>query len=273
MMDASHLAAARTFRTADPGQYPELAGYSVDQIYKDTIGGGALYLAARIARPMDLQPGQIVLDMGCGHGTTSVFLARCFGVRVVAVDLWTPIDSACRKIEENDLRDRITPLHLDMREPLPFPAGYFDAVFCMNSLSFYGGSVEFLRRLLTHVKPGGVLSVGMETLGEEMSPEERRNPPAVYNWLLPDGTNVWDADFSKMQWPGFWKSLFEDTGMLDVLDCREVEDAAVLYEDMVLHQIARGDDPHDIGLYIDQILFSRESRPRMTLFTISARKR
>jgi len=61
-----------------------------------------------------------------------------------------------------------------------------------------------------------------------------------------DGTNVWEADFSKMQWPGFWKSLFEDTGLLDVLDCREVEDAAVLYEDMVLHRIARGDDPHEI---------------------------
>jgi SAM-dependent methyltransferase len=271
-MDTSRLAATRTFRTVDPDIYPELAGYTVDQIYEDTIGGGALYLAARIARPMGLQPGKIVLDMGCGHGTTSVFLARRYGVRVVAVDLWTPIDSAYRKIEENGLRDRITPLHLDMREPLPFPTGYFDAVFCMNSLNFYGGSVEFLRRLLTHVKPGGVLSVGMETLGEEMSPEERRNPPSVYNWLLPNGTNVWEADFSKMRWPGWWKSLFEDTGMLDVLDCREAEDAAVLYEDMVLHQIARGDDPHDIGLYIDQILFSREHRPRMTLFTISARR-
>jgi SAM-dependent methyltransferase len=271
-MDESRQAAIRTFRTTDRCLYPELAGYTAEQIYEDTIGGGALYLAARIARPMDLQPGQIVLDMGCGHGTTSVFLARSFGVRVVAVDLWTPVDSAYRKIAGYGLRDRITPLHLDVRQPLPFPAGYFDAVFCMNSLSFYGGSVEFLRRLLSHVKMGGVFSVGMETLGEEMSPEERRNPPDVYNWCLPDGTNVWEADFSQVRWPGFWKSLFEDTGLLDVLDCREVEDAAVLYEDMVLHRIARGDDPHEIGLYIDQIMFSRERRPRMTLFTISARK-
>ena len=48
--------ALRTFRMPDLANYPELAGYTREQIYDETIGGGALYLAARMVRTMDLQP-------------------------------------------------------------------------------------------------------------------------------------------------------------------------------------------------------------------------
>ena len=68
--------ALKTFRSPDLSNYPELAGYTREQIYDETIGGGALYLAARMVRTMDLHPGQLVLDLGCGHGATSMFLAR-----------------------------------------------------------------------------------------------------------------------------------------------------------------------------------------------------
>src|SRR5512137_2407652 len=77
-------------RSPDAAAYPELAGYSREEIYRDCFGGGALYLAARMVRTMTLRPGDIVLDLGCGKGETSIFLVRHFGVKVVAVDLWTP---------------------------------------------------------------------------------------------------------------------------------------------------------------------------------------
>ena len=44
---------------------------------------------------------------------------------------------------------------MDITGRLPFAAEYFDAIFCMNSFSFYGGSVEFLQHLLKHLKPAG----------------------------------------------------------------------------------------------------------------------
>jgi len=127
-MDESRQAAIRTFRAADRSLYPELAGYTSGQIYEDTIGGGALYLAARINPPDGPPAGPDRARHGLrprhdlGVSCTKFRRAR------VAVDLWTPIDSAYRKITEYGLRDRITPLHLDVRQPLPFPAGYFDAV-------------------------------------------------------------------------------------------------------------------------------------------------
>lgn len=41
-----------------------------------------------------LAPGSLVLDLGSGRGLTSAFLARHWGVRVVAADLWgNPADA------------------------------------------------------------------------------------------------------------------------------------------------------------------------------------
>jgi len=105
-------------------------------------------LATHVVRTMDLRQGDIVLDLGCGRGETCIFLAKHFGARIVAVDLWTPATYLGDKFAARGYRQQITPLHLDVTHELPFAEGYFDAIFCMNSLSFYGGSVEFLHHLL-----------------------------------------------------------------------------------------------------------------------------
>src|SRR5512139_1125174 len=152
------------YRSPNRADYPELQGYTRDEIYEDCLGGGALYLAARMVRTMRLSPGAIVLDLGCGKGTTSMFLVRHFEARVIALDLWTGATFLDRKFSARGYRDRIVPLQMDITERLPFADEYFDAIFCMNSLSFYGGSVGFLEHLLKHLKQGGQFAVGMETL-------------------------------------------------------------------------------------------------------------
>ena len=266
---------ATNYRSPDRAEYPELDGYTRDEIYEDSLGGGALYLAARMARTMRVSPGDIVLDLGCGKGATSIFLARHFGARLVAVDLWTEATFLDRKFSARGYRDRVVPLHLDATAPLPFGDGYFDAVFCMNSLSFYGGSVQFLQHLLKHLKSGGQLVVGMETLNDEFSPEERRNPPAVFSYNLPppyDDVNVWDEDFSKMHSPAWWENLFRESGLLRVETCFELQDAEVLYEDLVKYQIEHDLDPDDVQISIQQIEYGRLHRPAKTLFVLTAVK-
>lgn len=264
---------ATNYRSPNCVDYPELQGYTRDEIYEDCLGGGALYLAAKMARNLRLNPGDIVLDLGCGKGTTSVFLARHFGAWVVAVDLWTDATFLNQKFTAHGYRGRIVPLQLDATKPLPFANGYFDAVFCMNSLSFYGGSVGFLQHLLKHLKRDGQLVVGMETFNAEFSPEERLNPPAVFNYNLPpplEHINVWQDDFSKMHSPRWWKSLFLHSGLLVVESCCELEDAEVLYEDLVKYQIEHDLDRADVQVSIQQIEYGRAHRPAKTLFVLTA---
>jgi cyclopropane fatty-acyl-phospholipid synthase-like methyltransferase len=261
------------YRSPDPADYPELAGYTRDEIYFDSFGGGAMYLAARMVRTMRLRQGDIVLDLGCGKGETSIFLARHFGVRVVAVDLWTPATFLSEKLATRGYRDHITPLNLDITERLPFAEHYFDALFCMNSFSFYGGSPEFLNHLLPHLRPGGQLAIGSEVLSGEFTSEQLTSPPAVYHYFLP-GTDVdvWQEDFAKMHSPAWWEQFFTGSGLLAVRHCQELPDAVVLYEDLVKYQVEHDLDPHDVDISIQQIEWGRSYRPYKTLFTITARK-
>ena len=160
------------FQPPDRAGYPELAEYTRDELYEDFFGGGGLYLAAQMARTLRLKPGDSVLDLGCGKGPTSIFLAKHFGAKVIAVDLWTSATFLNDKFTARGYRDRIVPLNLDITHELPFADRYFDAIFCLNSFNFYGGSVEFLAHLVKHLKPGGQICLGSEVLSDEFTAEQ-----------------------------------------------------------------------------------------------------
>jgi SAM-dependent methyltransferase len=267
--------AKATFRSPNLDDYPELKGYTREQIYDETIGGGALYLAAKMVRSMNLKPGDVVLDLGCGKGATSMFLARHFGVQVVAVDWWTPATYLNERFTARGYRDRIVPLNLDITQSLPFAEGYFDAIFGMNSFSFYGGRIGFLQHLLKHLRGDGLLCIGSEVLSDEFTAAQLQDPPYVYSFKLPppnENVDVFEDDFKKQHTPGWWKSLFESSGLLQVLSCQELADAEILYEDLVLYNIEHGLDPEDVEISIAQLEYGRQQRPHKSLFTITARK-
>ena len=229
-----------------------------------------------MVRTMRLQAGDIVLDLGCGKGRASIFLAKHFGVRVVAVDLWTSATFLNDKFTAHGYRDRIVPLHLDVTQELPFADDYFDAIFCMNSFNFYGGNIEFLRHMLRHLKTGGQLCIGSEVLTDEFTAEQLKNPPYVYAFNLPppnEDINVFDGDFSKQHTPAWWRKLFEESRLCKVeVVAHELEDAEILYEELIRYQVEHDIDAFDVQISIDQLAWGRTNGPRKSLFVITAHK-
>lgn len=263
------------FRTPDRAQYPELNEYSREECYQDFFGAGGLYLATQMVRTLRLKPNDMVLDLGCGKGATSIFLARHYGVRVVALDLWTSAEYLKEKFHAQRYADRISPIQMDATQPLPFPEHYFDAIFCMNSFNFYGGCVGFLKHLLRHLKPGGQLCIGSEVLSAEFTAEQIANPPPVYSFRLPppnEQVDVFEDDFKKQHTPVWWKHLFEFSGLLHVECCYELEDADVIYEELVRYEHEHNIDPFDVQICLDQIEWGRAHQPYKTLFVLTARK-
>lgn len=263
------------FRVPDRSQYPELDGYTRDELYEDCFGGGGLYLAARMARTLKLHAGDIVLDLGCGKGSTSIFLAKHFGVKLIALDLWTSAAFLHQKFVQRGYGDCIVPLNLDVTNELPFATDYFDAIFCMNSFSFYGGSIEFLQHLLKHLKSGGQLCIGSEVLSDEFTPEQLQNPPQVYAFQLPppnEHVNVFEGDFKKQHTPQWWRDLFEASGLLHVEHCAELEDADILYEELVYYEYKHNLDPFDVEMCLQQMEWGKLHRPRKSLFVLTARR-
>jgi cyclopropane fatty-acyl-phospholipid synthase-like methyltransferase len=263
-------------RAPDRSRYPELDGYTRDELYEDCQGGGGLYLACRMARSMRLKSGNIVLDLGCGKGATSIFLARHYGVQVIALDLWTTATFLDQKFSSLGYRDRIIPLNMDATQPLPFAEHYFDAVYCMNSFNFYGGNLDFLRHLLQHVKPGGQLCIGSEVLTREFTPEQLQNPPYVYAFHLPppnEHVNVFEGDFLKQHTPAWWRDLFENSGLLQVETCEHLDDADLLFEEMLYHEYEFDLDPFNVQICLQQMEWDHHYEPKRSLFVITAHGR
>jgi SAM-dependent methyltransferase len=264
-----------TFRAPDRVQYPELQEYSRQECYQDFFGGGGLYLAARMARTMCLKADDLVLDLGCGKGSTSLFLAKHYGVRVIALDLWTSAEFLRQKFTSQGYGEQITPVQMDVTEPLPFPIDYFNSIFCMNSFNFYGGHHAFLAHLLKHLKSGGELCIGSEVLTAEFTETQIAHPPQVYAFRLPspnEHVNVFEDDFKKQHTPSWWRDLFQSSGLLQVEFCSELEDADILYEELVRYEHEENIDPFDVQVCLDQIEWGRSHQPRKSLFVLTARK-
>lgn len=52
---------------------------------ENMMGPNAWFVAEELTADLSLKNGMRVLDLGCGRGLTSVFLAEKFGVQVFAV--------------------------------------------------------------------------------------------------------------------------------------------------------------------------------------------
>ncbi len=210
-------------------KYQELKCLSDAGIYNDFIGCGGLYLASEMVRKMNLKKGDIVLDLGCGMGETSIYLAKNFGVTVIGVDFWNPAAQLLEKAQNNGVSDKVVPLQIDITQNIPFSDNYFDAIFCMNSLFMFGENKEFLDRLIATLKVGGTLCVGSESFNKEPSFTSIEDVPTVYSfdWHW----KVWEECYSKYHSPNWWRSHIGSIDSLKVTYCEELEDGRALFED------------------------------------------
>lgn len=190
------------FRRLNEAEYPELAGLTRAQIYDRKMGPGGLFLAARMTRTLSLRPANTVMDLGCGRGATSVFLARKFGVNVVAADWWISANELYSRTREPGLN--IFLMHLDVTQALPFAERSFDAIFCMDAIHYFGAKRGFLAHLLRHLKPHGRLVIGSPCFNQEFDSATLQNLPHEYD----DGTTLWREEFSKYHSPDWWADLF-----------------------------------------------------------------
>jgi len=74
------------------------------------MGPNALWLVKWLCEVLPLKPGMLVLDLGCGKAMTSIFLAREFGVRVWAADLWMSPDNNWRRVVAAGTADLVCPV-------------------------------------------------------------------------------------------------------------------------------------------------------------------
>jgi cyclopropane fatty-acyl-phospholipid synthase-like methyltransferase len=195
-----------------PERYPLSGGYDPQWLRALDMGPHPLWQLEGLLPELHLRPGERVLDLGCGKGATSVFLAREAGVEVMAVDLWTPEAELRTVMDVAGVADRVDVRQADARD-LPFAADEFDAVVSIDAFEYFGTDVWFLPGLLRLLRSGG--RIGISTPALRVDPYESA-PPAPVTAAVGGEAAAWHA-------PTWWQRHWELTGLLTGVTARMQE--------------------------------------------------
>jgi Cyclopropane fatty acid synthase and related methyltransferases len=205
------------------------------------MGPNSMWLLEDVCEHLDLKPGTRVLDLGCGKGLTSIFLAKEFGVTVYATDLWISATENYELFKTFGLEYQIIPIHAEAHN-LPYADEYFDAAISIDSYHYFGANDTYLPEYFARlVKHGGQFGIAAPGLTKELKGK------------IPDSMkSVWKEeqmdDLLTFRSVGWWKSTWEKSGLVDITSCGEIEDARTIWYDWA--KIARG----RLGFNDDELL-------------------
>jgi cyclopropane-fatty-acyl-phospholipid synthase len=142
-----------------------------------------------ICRKLRLEPGQRLLDIGCGWGGLIMHAAREYGVEALGITLSRPqADYANARIRESGLADRCRVEVLDYRE-VPLDEHY-DRLVSVGMFEHVGQAklAEYLGRSWRLLKPGGAfLNHGIAV---NANSQPATGPTFNDSYVFPDGELV-----------------------------------------------------------------------------------
>ncbi|MCL2762143.1 MAG: class I SAM-dependent methyltransferase [Treponema sp.] len=154
-----------------------------------------------------------ILDLGCGMGLSSLFLAKAFGVTVFATDLFADPTENDERFQSLGIADKIVPMLIDALQPLPFAKRYFDVIFSVGAYNMFGDNEEMLPKLISYVKKGGYIAVAFPGLKYEFGDNV---PPEMQPfWKYPDVARC----VRGIEW---WKELFGKAKGMEIVNVSEM---------------------------------------------------
>ena len=134
-----------------------------------------------------------VLDVGCGVGGTSIYLAKHAGARVTGVTISTAQVGMARAAADDAGVSAAVDFHegdgerLDELPALKGAAGTFDAVWISEALSHFVNKDRFFAHVHTFLKPGGKLVLADWFRADKLSKKHEKGVIAAieHGMLLP----------------------------------------------------------------------------------------
>jgi len=142
---------------------------------QDIIGLGEMHVRGHeatreLAMQLGLDHEKTVLDVGCGVGGPSRFLALQYGCRVVGVDLTAAFVEAARMLAERVKLDEFLAYEQADALNLPFADKSFDVVMTQHVQMNVADKTRFYAELFRVLKPGGRLGLYDLAAGEGGEP-------------------------------------------------------------------------------------------------------
>lgn len=106
-----------------------------------------------------IEEAHTVLNVGCGIGVGSVYLAKRYSCQVVGIDCSAQMIAwSCQRAREEGVADKVAFQVADLLA-LPFAANSFDLVFCESVLNFVANKAQAIQELERVTKPGGYVGI------------------------------------------------------------------------------------------------------------------
>lgn len=211
-------------------EFPRSNRYDPKRIIDDQMGLNPLWLTEWLCQNLDLQPGMRVLDLGCGKGLSSIFLAKEYALQVWATDLWIKASDNYKRIKADGLTNQVFPIHADARE-LPFAEEFFDAILCIDAYIYFGTDDLYLDYLHHFVKPGGQIGIVVPGFMQDVD-------GPLPQHLIP----FWAQECWTWHTVEWWQRLWSRTGLVEVELVERMPDCWKFWLDWKKARVAAGDD-------------------------------
>ena len=185
--------------------------------------------------PLQLTSDDLILDLGCGKGLTSLVIAKETGARVYANDLWISAEENEKRFEEWGVGGQVIPVCEDA-DRLHFEEKRFTALFSIDSYHYFAGSKGFFQeKILPFIKDGGVIFIGVPGLKDEY---EGRAEELLSDWL--------GDDAYMFKTPKTWKELIGSGDRVESVTTWEMECFDKAWNEWLAtdNEFAQGDKQH-----------------------------
>ena len=157
--------------------WAEDLGYPAEELA--AVPDAAVESFAGVANPWELgrlEPGERVLDLGCGAGTDTLVAAQMVGPegRVTGIDMTPEMLAKARGAADELGTENVELVEAEV-EQLPFPDASFDVVISNGVIDLIPDKDAVFAELFRVLVPGGRLQIADVTIQNPVSAEGRRN--------------------------------------------------------------------------------------------------
>jgi cyclopropane fatty-acyl-phospholipid synthase-like methyltransferase len=205
-------------------EYTKSRTYDRQFLLDNMMGPNAIKMLEELTElpgMLELKPEMRIMDLGCGRGLTSIFLAKEFGVQVFATDLWITATENFARIREAGLEQRVIPIHADVAH-LPYADEYFDAIISIDAYHYFGREEGFVdEKIAPLLKKGGKLAIVVPGLIKD-----------IHDNIPPEMLLSWNAEaIETLRSPKWWRKLLSKSERLELQAVGELKGFSECWND------------------------------------------
>lgn len=203
-------------------KYTRSEKYNAEEYMSRIMGPNPIKLEEELLHDDKIPRGATVMDLGSGQGVTSAFMAKEYGFRVFAADLWGSPTEVMNFLSSVGLStEQVIPLHADAQD-LPFAHEFFDAVVSTDSYNYFGRDPKYLgEKLLPFVKHGGYIYIAVPGMHRDLHSDLPQE--LLRSWTPEQLDYLHDATY--------WRGIIEQTEDAEIISIHEMESNEEVWND------------------------------------------